>query len=94
LGSDGLARATDREVLDQATSEGRVIVTFDKDFGELAPSCVAPREFGVILVRATMDSPGESARSIARALLARSDWEGCFSVVEVGRIRMKSLRGS
>ena len=34
--SEVMARALDREVLARAEAEGRVLVTFDRDFGALA----------------------------------------------------------
>jgi len=34
--SETMARALDREVLARAGAEGRVLVTFDRDFGALA----------------------------------------------------------
>ena len=52
-GSPGLA---DEEVLRRAVSEGRIVVTFDKDFGELA--------FGAISSAASRDPyPHSSAQS-------------------------------
>ncbi len=82
---------SDQRLIDRASREGRVLITFDKDFGELAVSIVPTAGFGIVLIRVAMDSSGIGSRMIAQALLARSDWEGCFSVLEVDRIRMKPL---
>ena len=43
--------ATDDEVLALAAREGRTLLTFDKDFGELARDSALPRTCGVILLR-------------------------------------------
>ena len=54
---------TDREVLDLANREDRILVTFDKDFGELIVRKKA-RVKGLILLRSTSKSPRQIARRI------------------------------
>ncbi|MBX3220966.1 MAG: DUF5615 family PIN-like protein [Labilithrix sp.] len=74
----------DTDVLGRAAVDARVIVTSDKDFGELALS-TAPSlaVHGVILVRAhRSDVIAELAMS---ALDAHPDMGGKFVVVEPGR---------
>ena len=51
--------ATDREVLAQAQQEERLVVTFDKDFGELAYRFGLPATSGVVLFRLSGASPNE-----------------------------------
>ena len=41
----------DRDVLARASTDGRVLLTFDKDFGELAFRAHLPADCGVILFR-------------------------------------------
>ena len=49
----------DRTVLAMAAAEQRVLVTFDKDFGELAGRAGLPMASGVILLRVPLDrAPG------------------------------------
>jgi len=84
----------DDEILKRAQVEGRVVVTFDKDFGELAFHNLRPASSGVILFRISAQSPGRVARVAVAALESRSDWAGHFAVVEDDRIRMTSLPGS
>lgn len=82
---------TDRDVLHRAESEERTILTFDKDFGELAFRLGIGTAAGIILVRVRRERPGSLARSIVAALESRSDWAGHFSVIEADRIRMTPM---
>ncbi len=83
--------APDEAVLSRAQKEGRVLVTLDKDFGELACRAALPAECGVILFRLSGASPDEdNARALA-ALASRTDWAGHFAVVQDDRIRLRAL---
>jgi predicted nuclease of predicted toxin-antitoxin system len=85
--------ATDREVLERANAEGRVVVTFDKDFGELAFNVLEPATCGVILFRLDGETPqADNARAIG-AVASRSDWAGQFSVITSHRTRIRPLPG-
>ncbi|MBM4254680.1 MAG: hypothetical protein FJ147_02155 [Deltaproteobacteria bacterium] len=81
----------DRTVLQKARQEERILVTFDKDFGELAFRFGLPVTSGVILFRVRAPSSEYVARVTVTAIDSRSDWAGHFSVVEEGRIRMVIL---
>ncbi len=83
--------AADTQVLARAQVERRLLVTFDKDFGELAFRRGLPAECGVVLARLTAHSPDEAARVIVAALEGRSDWPGHLSVIEAGRVRRRPL---
>ena len=85
--------ATDVEVLARAQAEGRILVTFDKDFSELAFRSGLPASSGVVLFRISMTSPSHVARVAVEALESRTDWVGRFAVVEDDRIRMIALPG-
>jgi hypothetical protein len=50
-----------------------------------------PAPCGIVLFRLPMASPNDAGRVIAAILDARSDWQGQFSVVEPGRVRMRQL---
>ncbi len=83
-------------MLARAVEEQRGLVTFDKDFGELAYRAKLPATCGVILFRIPMPSSAFVARYALIALIAlnsRDDWAGRFSVVEEKRIRMRPLPG-
>jgi hypothetical protein len=83
--------ATDPDVLAWAAREERVLLTFDKDFGELARASALPRTCGVILLRMPMPRPGDVGARLADLIMARDDWAGYFSVIEPGRVRMRVL---
>lgn len=83
--------SNDEQVLARAQNEGRILITFDKDFGELAFRSKLPSAIGVILFRVSTPSSKDVARVAVQALASRSDWGGHFSVVEDHRIRMTPL---
>ena len=88
LGAPG---ASDEDVLAWAVREQRVLLTFDKDFGELAFRSKLPAKSGVILFRITPISPPYIAQVAVQALASQTNWAGHFSVVEDNRIRMTPL---
>lgn len=83
--------STDQAVLEQAVAEGRILVTFDKDFGELAWRFGLPAHCGVVLFRVSMPTATDVGKAITKVLTERSDWSAHFSVVEPGRVRMRPL---
>ena len=83
--------SSDQEVLQRAQIERRILLTFDKDFGELAFRFGLPAGCGVILFRIRTPSPQQMVKVIVAALTGRRDWENHFAVVEDDRIRMRPL---
>lgn len=83
--------ADDRAILARAAAEGRLLVTFDKDFGELAFRAALPASSGVVLFRISMASPARVARTAVSVLEGRADWAGHFAVIEDDRVRMTPL---
>jgi predicted nuclease of predicted toxin-antitoxin system len=81
----------DETVLSLAQRQQRVLVTFDKDFGELVFARGAAASCGVVLLRLTAPSAAALANIVADAIDGRDDWAGSFSVVEPHRIRMQAL---
>ena len=81
----------DPTVLARAVAERRVLLTLDKDFGELAFGARLPAECGVVLCRIQPEGPDALARAIVAALESRSDWPGHFAVVEMDRVRIRPL---
>ena len=82
---------SDHAVLSRATTEGRVLITFDKDFGELVFRLGLNAPSGIILFRIPPNSPSFVAQTAVTVLESRTDWAGHFSVVDENRVRMKRL---
>ncbi len=81
----------DDAVLARTTAEERLLVTFDKDFGELVFRRGANASRGVVLFRVPQPSAAAVAERVAAALASRDDWAGHFSVVEEFAVRMRRL---
>lgn len=81
----------DEEVLEAAAQDGRVLLTFDKDFGELAFRWGLPADSGVILLRFNPFGFEATARKLLSVLGSRTSWAGVFAVVEEARIRIVPL---
>lgn len=83
--------ATDREVARRAAREGMVLLTQDKDFGEMVFRRGMPAGSGVILLRLPPDTPERLARAVVSTLAGHPDWSGRFSVVDERHVRMVPL---
>jgi hypothetical protein len=83
---------SDPDVLAWAARDGRILLTFDKDFGELARASTLPPICGVVLFRLPMPKPCDVGPQLASLVTSRDDWAGHFSVIEPGRVRMRPLR--
>ena len=88
LAAPGIA---DAEVLATTAREQRILLTFDKDFGELAARSRLPPESGVILLRLPAPRSAAAAQRLLARIVERHDWSGHFSVIEPSRIRMRQL---
>ena len=80
--------ADDESVLAMARAEDRVLITFDKDFGEMAFRQGKTSTPGVILLRPRLRDPDYLARFALAALTQPLTWEGCFCVAREGRLRV------
>jgi predicted nuclease of predicted toxin-antitoxin system len=81
----------DERVLARAQSEQRLVVTHDKDFGELAFRHGLPASCGVILLRLSGNDPDADNQRALTALEGYANWAGHFSVVTDTRIRTRPL---
>lgn len=83
---------SDIEVLAQAASEQRYIMTFDRDYGELIYRLGHPAPPGIIYIRFTPASPTEVGDHLL-ALLKQPALSllGQFSVVERNALRQRPL---
>ena len=86
--------ATDDIILAKAQAERRILLTFDKGFGELAYHAGLQASCGVILFRLPLQRTPQGSAWLAALINARDDWSGRFSVVEPGRIRTRDLPGT
>jgi predicted nuclease of predicted toxin-antitoxin system len=84
--------AKDPDILAWAVREQRVLLTFDKDFGELAWKVRLPANCGIILFRMRMPSAATVGAVLSARLAERDNWVGHFSVIEAARTRMRALR--
>jgi predicted nuclease of predicted toxin-antitoxin system len=84
--------STDRDVLAEAASAARAIVTFDLGFGRFALEPGAPKPLGIALLRDRPVDPEAPARVLLR-LLGRSDLQLAhrLTVVRAGRVRQRVL---
>lgn len=82
---------SDQEVLAVARREDRLLITFDKDFGELVFRLGAVAACGIVLFRISMPSPLEVAERITMVLHSRDNWRGNFAVVTDELIRLRAL---
>jgi predicted nuclease of predicted toxin-antitoxin system len=83
---------SDPDVLAWAIRDERTLLTFDKDFGELAKASALPSRCGVVLFRMPIPNPADIGSRLSNMVTSRDDWAGHFSVIEPGRIRMRALR--
>ncbi len=81
----------DRDILARAMAEARVLVTFDKDFGELAFRSHLPATCGVVLFRITQRGREQDIQRVLDTLQSRNDWSGAFWTVSDKRIRRRPL---
>jgi predicted nuclease of predicted toxin-antitoxin system len=80
---------TDDEVLDQANASGAVLLTADKDFGELVYR-QGRVHAGVVLLRLAGVAPVLKAETVAKVLEDHApELHGAFSVVSPGAVRIR-----
>jgi predicted nuclease of predicted toxin-antitoxin system len=92
LGKAPAPGAADTDVLTAAVRESRILLTFDKDFGELAARSALPSGCGIVLFRVPPPRNDRAAQRLVTRITSRDDWSGHFSVIEPGRVRMRRLR--
>jgi predicted nuclease of predicted toxin-antitoxin system len=91
--TEAMSHAEDREVLDRAGAEQRVLVTFDRDFGALAFRYQASAPAGIVLLRFVPVTPDEPAAILADLLSDPAlGFSGKFTVVDRERVRQRSLK--
>jgi predicted nuclease of predicted toxin-antitoxin system len=82
----------DESILEKAVLEGRILVTLDKDFGDMVFRAKLPH-CGIILLRGGYDGPTEKVSLLEKALsMPEENLSGCFVVVTKTTIRVSKSR--
>lgn len=88
---ESMRSAGDAAILARGGVEGRTVITFDKDFGELAFRYGLPADCGVLLFRLAGVSPETDNRRALAVITSRSQWSGCFVTVTDAQVRVRPL---
>jgi predicted nuclease of predicted toxin-antitoxin system len=88
---ESLRGAGDPDILARAQADDRVVLTHDKDFGELAFRFGLPADSGVVLLRLSGTDAGSDNRRVLEVLESGVDWTGHFAVVSDDRVRIRPL---
>jgi predicted nuclease of predicted toxin-antitoxin system len=84
--------ATDAAVIDRAATEQRVILTFDRDYGELIYRLRAPTPAGIVYLRFRPRNPEEPAMCLQRLLNEEALLlVGKFTVLDRRQARQRPL---
>jgi predicted nuclease of predicted toxin-antitoxin system len=89
--AESMSGATDEQVIELARSQRRLLLTEDKDFGQLVYSA-SKLSSGVLLIRYPVSARSSLSHSVVQLLADQGDaLYGCFAVVEPGRVRLTRL---
>jgi predicted nuclease of predicted toxin-antitoxin system len=91
---ESLRGSADAEILARAQADQRVLVTHDKDFGELAFRFGLPAACGIILFRLSGADPASDNRRVLEVLQSSVDWTGHFAAATEDRVRIRPLPGA
>ncbi|HPD15417.1 MAG TPA: DUF5615 family PIN-like protein [Planctomycetota bacterium] len=90
---ESLPQADDPDILKLAAAEKRIVVTNDKDFGELVFRSGRPHR-GVILLRLRDESAENRVRVVASVLERWANrLSDSFTVATEGKVRIRPMRG-
>jgi len=86
-------RAEDSEVIELALKEKRIMVTEDKDFGQLV-FAHGQKTIGVIFLRFPFSARQQISNEISDLVKKKGEsLTGCFVTVQPGRIRISHIPG-
>jgi predicted nuclease of predicted toxin-antitoxin system len=85
---------SDEEVAALCADQQRILLTFDKDFGELVFRRRVSAGSGVVLFRITPESPEEAANFALALIESQPDVRGAFCVITRDRIRVRRMPSS
>ena len=83
---------SDEEVAALCSENQRVLLTFDKDFGELLFRRGLSVGSGVVLFRLIPESPEEAAEVALAVVKSQPHLDGTFCVITRDRIRVRPMR--
>lgn len=90
--TEDAAGSPDTVVLARATDEGRVLLTFDRDFGDLIFRQGLPAVHGLVYFRFAPSTPIEAGEMVLLLLsLQHVALDGRFTVVEPTHLRQRPL---
>ena len=82
---------SDESVIQIARTENRIIITFDRDYGELLFRRGLPVPAGILYLRFVPRGPSEVATYVSRLIEDGIDLEGRFTTADRGRVRQTML---
>ncbi|GAB4581425.1 MAG: hypothetical protein Fur0022_41720 [Anaerolineales bacterium] len=84
--------AKDSDILSRAHTESRIVLTFDRDYGELIYRLKHPKPDRVVYLRFDPQTPGEPAEFLLHLIQTEGlQLSGKFTVANRDRIRQRSL---
>lgn len=83
--------AEDEDILSRANREKQIILTFDRDYGELIYKLRKPVPAGVVYFRFNPSTPIEPAEYMLQLLSEGVLFENKFTVVDRDRLRQRPL---
>ncbi len=89
---ESMPGAADEHVIARAMAEERLLLTFDKDFGELVFHRRKSAAAGIVLFRISQPFATVVSEVVVRVLASRDDWSGQFSVVDDHTVRMRPMK--
>ncbi len=84
-------RSSDDRILSMAEAGGRIILTFDRDFGQLVYEKKLLMTQGIIYFRLDGLTPSKMAEVVVDALNSSATFQGYFTVVPKTKIRQMRL---
>lgn len=82
---------SDEAVMQRAHADDRIVVTFDRDYGELLFRRRLPTPAGVLYLRFIPATPLEPATYIARLIAGGIELEGRFTTADRNQVRQRPL---
>jgi len=89
--AESLVGSSDQAILDTALSQDRVVLTFDRDFGELVFRHRTPPASGIVLFRPGALSPNALLSFLQDFFASNPTVRNFFTVASPGQFRQVSL---